>query len=116
MPAQAMADSSPTEAEAPDWKAVAKAYGMEIPAAELERLAPTLDALVAACRATAGADLGLVEPAGSFLPGEPQGTPSAPEPIHATGGRPQPPHASHTASRNDTSSAATRSGRIRAAR
>ncbi len=70
-----MSDPSPTEAEAPNWKAVAKAYGMEIPAAELERLAPTLDALVAACRATTGADLGLVEPAGSFRPEEPRRTP-----------------------------------------
>lgn len=49
-----------------DWKRVAAGYGLDIPEAQLERIAPVLDALVASFRPLAAAIPFETQPATSF--------------------------------------------------
>jgi len=49
-----------------DWQKIAEAYGLNIPEAELERIAPALDAMEAAFRALAKKIPDDVEPAITF--------------------------------------------------
>lgn len=53
-----------------DWTEIARGHGLEIPEAELARMAPVLDALEAAFRPLAAAIPEDVEPAVIFRPTE----------------------------------------------
>jgi hypothetical protein len=52
------------------WKKLAELYGWNIPAADIERLAPSLDALYENTRRALDRDLSTVEPVAVFRPGE----------------------------------------------
>lgn len=52
-----------------NWQAAARGLGLPVSAERIERAAPALDELAAACRAASDEDLSLVEPVGIFRPG-----------------------------------------------
>lgn len=61
-PAREPAQAGPAGAPVERWRAFAAAGGIDIPAAELEKIAAILDRLGAATRRAIPADLGFAEP------------------------------------------------------
>lgn len=51
-----------------NWQAAARALGLSVSAEHIERIAPALAEIAAACRASPDEDLSLVEPVGTFRP------------------------------------------------